>query len=475
MAPLGTTSVKRLVIALVLCLAGTMVSGLLLLQHHGEGRAVSAVNRVCSEGDAGTGSDCEIVARSSWSSIRGVPLAALGIVFYASLGLLLLLTLLVPDELRPALTGWVVVGLALGLLFDMFLLGVQTLAVQAFCSVCILTYVLGALALVALLPAWRGALDPGGALRRVEGRLAVAGWALGSLALAAAVLGAESTLDYREQRRQVALLGAPAPIPTPPADAPHDASPDTTPDGTNPTPEAPPAEEVSQSSKEAAYWKERAQELQETLDDPRKLEQYFARKAQAQFESAPVETIDLENVPLRGPADAPVTVVEYSDFLCPFCRNLGLGLSQFLPQAGGRVAVRFKNYPLDKECNESLPRSTHPGSCQLALGAICAEYQGKFDAYHDRVFSAEGLRNPGAADVIRLAGEAGLNPAAMRGCLEDPQAKAALAAQIAEARRLGVNATPTVYVNGKKLPRINDLVPLVDKLAQKAGFPPLGQ
>jgi protein-disulfide isomerase len=139
------------------------------------------------------------------------------------------------------------------------------------------------------------------------------------------------------------------------------------------------------------------------------------------------------------------------------------------------VAVRFKNYPLDKECNESLPRSTHPGSCQLALGAICAEYQGKFDAYHDRVFSAEGLRNPGAADVIRLAGEAGLNAAAMRGCLEDPEAKAALAAQIAEARRLGVNATPTVYVNGKKLPRINDLVPLVDKLAQKAGFPPLGQ
>jgi protein-disulfide isomerase len=139
------------------------------------------------------------------------------------------------------------------------------------------------------------------------------------------------------------------------------------------------------------------------------------------------------------------------------------------------VAVHFKNYPLDQECNESLPRSSHPGACQLALGAICAQYQGKFDAYHDRVFSAEGLRNPGAADVIRLAGEAGLNPAAMRGCLEDPEAKAVLAAQIAEARRLGVQATPTVYVNGKKLPRINDLVPLVDRLAQKSGFPPLGQ
>ena len=63
----------------------------------------------------------------------------------------------------------------------------------------------------------------------------------------------------------------------------------------------------------------------------------------------------------------------------------------------------------------------------------------------------------------------------MQGCLEDAQAKADLAAQIAEARRLGVNATPTVFVNGKKLPRINDFVSVVDKEAQKSGFPPLAQ
>jgi protein-disulfide isomerase len=135
--------------------------------------------------------------------------------------------------------------------------------------------------------------------------------------------------------------------------------------------------------------------------------------------------------------------------------------------------VYFKNYPLDKECNESLPRSTHPGACQLALGAICAQNQGKFEAYHDRVFSAEGLQAPGAADVIRLAGEAGLNPAAMKGCLVDPATEAALDAQIAEGQRLEVRATPTLYVNGKQLPRLNDFVPTVDREAQKSGFPPL--
>ena len=108
----------------------------------------------------------------------------------------------------------------------------------------------------------------------------------------------------------------------------------------------------------------------------------------------------------------------------------------------------------------------------VALGAVCAQRQGKFEAYHDRVFSTD-LRNPTPADVVRIAGEAGLNGAALQGCLDDPKTKETLAAQIAEANRLGVNATPTLYVNGKKLPRINDFVSVVDKEARRKGFPPL--
>ncbi len=165
-------------------------------------------------------------------------------------------------------------------------------------------------------------------------------------------------------------------------------------------------------------------------------------------------------------------VVEYSDFLCPFCRNLAGALVQFIPQAGGRVAVYFKNYPLDADCNPKLKQSTHAGACNVALGAVCAQRQGKFEAYHDRVFSTE-LHSPSRADVVRIAGEAGLNGDALQGCLDDAKTKEALAAQIAEANRLGVSATPTLYVNGKKLPRINDFVAVVDKEARKKGFPPL--
>ncbi len=437
---------------------------------------MTAVNQVCGEGEDGAPSDCEAVARSPWSSLRGLPIAGFGVLFYASLALLLALTLLVPEGLRAVLAGIALLGLVLGLLVDLFLLGVQALAIGRFCTLCLLTYALGAAALVLLLPAWRGLGDPGPALERSEGRLAVAGWVLGTVALAGAVVAAETALDYREQDRQLALLGSPAA--PPPASESVAASAEEAPapeesasEDTDPTPPG----SSSGDGRDAAYWERRAKELQQTLDDPRKLEQYFSEKARRQFETAAVQQIDLEGVPAKGPPDAPVKVVEYSDFLCPFCRNLAAGLTQFVPQAGGRMVLYFKNYPLDKECNAALSRSTHPGSCQLALGAICAGYQGKFPAYHNRVFAAEGLNNPQAADVVRLAGEAGLNAEAVRGCLEDPQAKADLAAQIEEGQRLGVQATPTLYVNGKQLPRINDFVAVVDREAQKSGFPPLAQ
>ena len=455
----------RIVAALCLSLAGAAVSGLLLMQHHGEGPAVSAVNQACGDGQT---SGCEDVARSSWSRFAGLPVAAYGLAFYISLALALALALVAPGEIRDTLAGLVLAALALGLLVDLLLLGVQAFAIHAYCALCILTYLLSAAALFALLPARLAARGTLAAAGRPEGRLALAGWALGTLAVAGAVFAADASLGSRAVQRQARLLGAPAP-PAPaaePAPTPaHAATPAAT---------APPAASVDAPAgpQDAKYWQERAQKLQSTLDDPQKLEVYFAEKAQREYDTSTAVAIDVASAPFKGPATAPARVVEFSDFMCPFCRSLAGALSQFVPQAGGRVAVYFMNYPLDNACNPKLPRATHPGSCQLALGAICAHYQGKFEAYHDRVFSTE-LRNPQPADVVRLAGEAGLNAAALEGCLGDPKTKADLAAQIAEGTRVGITATPTLYINGKKLPRINDFVPVVDKEARKKGFSPL--
>jgi protein-disulfide isomerase/uncharacterized membrane protein len=461
--------VTRIGAALCLCLAAAAVSLVLLGQHHGEPLLVSAVNETCGDGET---SGCEDVARSPWSSFAGLPVAAYGLAFYLSLSLLLALALSAPADLREAMAGVAVALLALGLLVDLALLGVQALAIRSYCTLCIATYVLSAAALVLLFPARRAARAAGEAPARVEGRLAISGWVLGTLAVGAFVLAADTTLAARAARRQATLLGAPLPAtaaepadPAPPASAPAATA---APASSAPSPTLP------AGAQDAKYWQDQARKLQATLDDPRKLDAYFAEKALREYDTAIAVPIDLDGATPKGPATAPVTVVEYSDFLCPFCRNLGLALSQFVPQAEGRVAVYFKNFPLDKACNEKLPGSTHPGACHLALGAICARYQGKFDAYHDRVFSTE-LRNPQPADVARLAGEAGLNAAALQSCLDDPKTKADLAAEVAEGNRLGINATPTVYVNGKKLPRINDFVAVVDKEARKKGFPPFSR
>jgi len=470
---LGSSAVARIVVALCLCLAAAAVSGMLLGEHHGEPLLVSTVNQACGDGQT---SGCESVARSSWSSFAGLPVAAYGLVFYLSLSLLLALSLFAPTDVRDPIAAIVVLLLALGLLVDLVLLGVQAFAVHAYCTFCILTYVLGAAALVALFPALRSLRTASTAVARVEGRLAAAGWVLGTLALAGAALAVDTTLAVRAAHRQATLLGAPvpaaqvAPAALAPAAAPGPAA--VGPGGTAAAASPAPSPAGPAGAQDAKYWQERAQKLQATLDDPRKLDAYFAEKAQREYDTATPVPLAIDGNPDKGPAKAPVVVVEYSDFMCPYCRNLGLALSQFVPQAGGRVAVYFKNFPLDKACNDRLPGSTHPGSCNLALGAICARYQGKFDAYHDRVFQTE-LRNPTPADVGRVAGEAGLNAAAIEGCLDDPKTKADLAAEVAEGNRLGVNSTPTVYVNGKKLPRINDFVAVVDKEARKKGFPPL--
>jgi protein-disulfide isomerase/uncharacterized membrane protein len=466
---LGSSALKRIVAALCLCLAGAVVSGLLLLQHHGERGAVSAVNEVCGNGQA---NGCADVARSSWSSFGGVPVAAYGVFFYLALSIALALALLGAAEQRETLAGLVVVGLVLGLLVDLGLLGVQAIAIKAYCTLCILTYALSAGALVALFPAGRGAAAIAAALARPDGRLALGGWAVASLAAAGAVLACHAALAERAASRQAHLLGAPivggggsAGAPAPGAAQPAAALPAAA---------QPPGGDTAAAagSHDAHYWQQRAQQLQETLDDPRKLDAYFTQKAQREYDAAQPVAIDLKDTAARGPATAPVKVVEYSDFMCPYCRSLAAALTQFVPQAGGRVVVYFKNYPLDATCNPKLPQSTHPGACNLALGSVCAQRQGKFEAYHDKVFSSE-LRNPQPADVVRLAGEAGLNALAVQGCLDDPKTKEALVAQIGEGNQLGVSATPTLYVNGKKLPRINDFVTVVDKEARKKGFPPL--
>jgi protein-disulfide isomerase/uncharacterized membrane protein len=437
----------RVLAAILLCAANVVLSGLLLLQHHGQTAAVSTVEQLCG---SGPDSGCAAVARGRWSEVAGVPVAAIGAAFYSALALLLLLGLLAGPPARAAAAALALLGLVLAVAADVVLLGIQAVAIRAFCRLCLLTYAINALAVVALLPSRRDGAVVGEAVTRRDGRLAFAAWVVAALAVAAGVAVAEYGLSRGEASAAGNVLGLPGPA-------------------------APPAGgggEVDRYREEARAASEQARRLQEILDDPEKVERYYAERAAREFEQAPVHLLDLANVPLKGPAQAPIKVVEYSDFLCPFCRNVAGAFNGYLPSSGGRVGVYYKNYPLDAECNPHVRPTIHAGACVLALGGICAQEQARFWPYHDAVFGSQ-LKDPQAADVVRLGTQAGLDGAALQQCLGSGPARQRLAAEIAEARNAGVNGTPTLYINGKRLPRLADFAATVDKEATRLGLPPL--
>jgi protein-disulfide isomerase/uncharacterized membrane protein len=449
----------RMALVLVLALLNALVSGLLLLQHHGLGTGGAVVSAVCGDG---ADSGCATVARSAYAVAAGVPLAAWGLAFALSLSLLIFLSLLAGPGARNASAALAVVVLGMALVADIVLFGLQLFVIKAFCKLCLLTYALNAASFILLFKTRRDRAVVGEAWSGAEGRVAFAGWALGSVAVLAAVLAGDRALQARENAGAGAMLGLGAsPVPGPaPATSPLAGG----------APLAP-GTEAQRYQEEARAAQEQARRLQEILDDPQKLDQYMAEKAAREFEQGAVQAIDLKTAPAKGPGQAPIRVVEYSDFLCPFCRSLAMAFNQYIPQSGNRVILYFKNYPLDAACNPNS-RTVHPGACTLAYGAVCAQEQGKFWPYHDRVF-ANTLANPQPKDVVALATSVGLDAAAFETCLASPQAKDRVAAEIAEGHKGRVEGTPTLFINGKRLPRLNDFTQTVDREAKRLGLPPL--
>jgi protein-disulfide isomerase/uncharacterized membrane protein len=430
---------------------------------------VEVVDALCGTGQE---SGCEQVSRSPYSSLGNFSLAAVGVFFYGSMLLLLAFGLASSDAVRDSAAGLALVAFGAALAVDVLLFGIQAFAIGAYCELCLATYAVNLAAVVTLLPVRSkipGVFAPG------EARRALSVWAVGTVVVAVAVGAVDQALASAGARPQANLLGAsePAPPPMPDPDPPAVNEPSA--------PEPPPSTALAASAlpnddgaararAELEAAQARIRELEATLDDPQKFQDYQAQKAAEDFERQPRVELDLEGAPLKGAADAPIQVVEFSDFLCPFCRNLAGAFGGFMPQSQGRVAISFKQYPLDQACNPVMTRTVHDGACELALGGVCAQEQGKFWPYHDRIFS-QPPTNPSNEDVVRLATEAGLDGNALRRCLSSPGARAKLDRDIAEGKRLEVNATPTVFVNGKRLEQIGGFLKAIESESKRLGLP----
>jgi protein-disulfide isomerase/uncharacterized membrane protein len=174
--------------------------------------------------------------------------------------------------------------------------------------------------------------------------------------------------------------------------------------------------------------------------------QYAVRQI---MEHPPVDIKIPASASVLGDPTAPVTILEFSDFQCPFCKRGALMMSQILSRHPGQVRVVFMPFPLDSACNSLIQRSMHPYACELARAAFCAGKQGKFQPVYEKIFDEQETLKAESAKEIAIA--LGLDRGAFDACLSSDEAKMAVGASIQEGQKAKISSTPTFFVNGRKV------------------------
>jgi protein-disulfide isomerase len=173
--------------------------------------------------------------------------------------------------------------------------------------------------------------------------------------------------------------------------------------------------------------------------------------------------------PRIGPADAAVTIVEYSDFQCPFCaRAEEIVQGEVLKAYGDKVAFVYKQFPLT---------SIHPWAEPASMIGLCIYKQNGNAAYwkfHEAVFKGQkDIPNEGFEEkLLAMAKDAGADQAKVKGCFDAGETKALVDATLEEAEAIGVNSTPTFFINGKRLSGAQSLEAfkaIIDPELAKAG------
>ena len=156
------------------------------------------------------------------------------------------------------------------------------------------------------------------------------------------------------------------------------------------------------------------------------------------YDADRLHEIDIDGAPIRGALmGADVTIVEFSDFECPFCRQAHPILSRVAREHSDRVAFAFKQFPL----------SMHEYARAAARASIAAHKQGKFWEMHDILFENQHSLAP--SDIEGYATQLGLDMARFRADMESDETEALIERNRAEGRELGVDGTPRIFVNGR--------------------------
>src|SRR5262245_33422469 len=143
--------------------------------------------------------------------------------------------------------------------------------------------------------------------------------------------------------------------------------------------------------------------------------------------------------PAKGPAGAPIEMIEFSDFQCPFCLRAHATVDQVLKTYGDRIRFVYRHYPLP----------SHPNARPAAEASACAAEQDKFWPYHDRLFAQPSKLSD--ADLKQSAADLGLDMPKFTACVESHKFKAQVDADVKDGDAAGVNGTPAFFINGRML------------------------
>jgi protein-disulfide isomerase len=154
---------------------------------------------------------------------------------------------------------------------------------------------------------------------------------------------------------------------------------------------------------------------------------------------APRQKVSTEGRPSKGPADAPVEMIEFSDFQCPFCQRANPTVDQVLSTYGDKIHFVYRHYPLPN----------HPNARPAAEASACANEQGRFWQYHDQLFANTGRLTD--ADLKQHATSIGLDAAKFNTCFESHTYAKDVDADVKEADANGVSGTPAFFINGRSI------------------------
>jgi protein-disulfide isomerase len=171
-------------------------------------------------------------------------------------------------------------------------------------------------------------------------------------------------------------------------------------------------------------------EAGKTVDDP------TAAPAAPAAPTGPV-VVDIARAPFQGKKDAPIKIVMYSDFECPFCSRVNPSIEQAKKEYGDKLLIAFKHYPLP----------FHQNATPAAIASLAAHRQGKFWEMHEKLFANQKALSKDA--LIGYAKELGLDVAKFTKDMDDPALDAWVKQDTAEGSKNGVSGTPATFINGR--------------------------